>query len=93
MQNSGALSFKEFLLCLAIGSVLQLFPNMVAAEDVDISRLSKSTSTRKQILPVARSPGGTAHAVGDTNDDPPSSPTAEQKAAIVLKKEVSSCGA
>lgn len=43
MSSSGSLSFKEFLLCLAIGSVLQLFPLLRAYSGLDLRKLASGT--------------------------------------------------
>jgi hypothetical protein len=44
MTETGALSFKEFVLCLAMGAVLQLFPLMRAYEEVDVASAARDSS-------------------------------------------------
>ena len=43
MTEEGALTFKEFLICLCIGSVLQLFPLLKAYSQVDLKKLMRGS--------------------------------------------------
>lgn len=86
MTEKGYLTFKEFLLCLAVGTVLQLFPLLKAYEGVDMlqasGRLSVHTAT--SAAGTARSARG-SHRFGRASSHgtagPESTPTLGDAAA------------
>lgn len=75
MTEEGDLDFKEFTLCLCIGSVLQMFPKMKAYDSVDLEASNAS------VADAAPASGPTGEDVQDGGADQP--PLAERGARLI----------
>lgn len=66
LTAQGELDFKEFLVALSLGSVLQLFPSLRAYSAVDLQKLKEEEAARRggleegETLPAAKPPSAAA---------------------------------